>query len=69
MKVYRTAAITAVWRNMAKVDGFSIKHVNLPLRFFACVLGLLDPNSVATISERTRIIDSAIKKINPNQLQ
>lgn len=65
MKVYRTAAITAVWRNMAKVDEHSIKYVNLPLRFFAYVLGLLDQNSVATIAERTRLIDSIIKKIKP----
>ena len=65
MKVYRTAAITAVWRKMAKVDGSSIKHIALPARFFAYVLGLLDKNSVATIAERTTAIDSAIKKIKP----
>lgn len=65
MKVYRTATITAVWRKMAKVDNYSIKYVNLPARFFAYTLGLLDPNSVATIAERTKIIDSTIKKIKP----
>ena len=65
MKVYRTAAITAVWRCMAKVDDYSIRYVNLLLKFLAYILGLLDPNSVATISERTRIIDSAIKKLKP----
>ena len=65
MKVYRTAAITAVWRSMSNLDEYSVKHVNLPSRFLAYILGILDPNSVATISERTRIIDSAIKKINP----
>lgn len=65
MKIYRTAAITAVWRNMAKADDYSIKYVGLPTRFFAYILGILDQNSVATIAERTRIIDSAIKKINP----
>lgn len=65
MKVYRTAAITAVWRNMAKVDEHSIKYVSLPLRFFAYILGLLDPNSVATIAERTKLIDFVIKKSRP----
>jgi len=65
MKVYRTAAITAVWRNMAKVDEHSIKYVSLPLRFFAYILGLLDPNSVATIAERTKLIDSVTEKSRP----
>ena len=65
MKVYRTAAITAVWRSMAKIDDCSIRHVNLPARFLAYILGILDPNSVATIAERTRIIDSMVKKLKP----
>lgn len=65
MKVYRTAAITAVWRSMAEVDDNSIRHVNLPLRFFAYILGLLDPNSVGTIAERTKLIDSLITKLKP----
>ena len=65
MKVYRTAAITAVWRSMAKADDYFIEYVNLPMRFLAYTLGMLDPNSVATISERTRLIDSAIKKLKP----
>ena len=68
MKVYRTAAITAVWRSMAKLDDYSIRYVNLPARFFAYILGLLDPNSVVTIAERTRIIDSVIKKIKPKYI-
>ena len=65
MKVYRTAAITAVWRSMAKIDEHSIRYVNLPAKFLAYILGILDPNSVATIAERTRIIDSMIKKLKP----
>jgi len=65
MKVYRTAAITAVWRHMAKVDNYSFRYVNLPMRLVSYTLGFLDPNSVATIAERTRLIDSAIKKIKP----
>ena len=62
MKVYRTAAITAVWRYMAKVDDDSISYVNFPMRILSYILGLLDPNSVATIAERTRSIDLMIKK-------
>ena len=65
MKVYRTAAITAVWRKMAGLEDYSIKNVNLPMRFFAYILGLLDPNSVATIWQRTILIDSIISKIKP----
>lgn len=65
MKVHRTAAMTAVWRSMAEVDGNSIRHVNLPLRFFAYILGFLDPNSVGTIAERTKLIDSLIIKLKP----
>ena len=68
MKVYRTAAITAVWRNMAELDDYSVKYVSLPLRFFAYILGLLDPNSVATISERTKLIDSVIEKSKPKYI-
>lgn len=65
MKVYRTAAITAAWRYMAKVDDCSIKQVRFPLKFLACILGFLDRNSVETIKERTRIIDSIIRKSKP----
>ena len=68
MKVYRTAALTAVWRYMAKVDERSIAYVNIPLRLFAYILGLLDPNSVATISERTKMINLTIKKIKPKYI-
>ncbi|GEM_PF-3200516 len=65
MKVYRTASMTAVWRNMAGIDEDSIIHVNLLMRFFAYTMGKLDPNSVATIAERTKKIDFIIKKSNP----
>lgn len=65
MKVHRTAAITAVWRSMAGVNDKSIRLANLPLRFFAYALGFLDPNSVATIAERTKLIDSLITKLKP----
>ena len=65
MKVHRTAAITAVWRKMADADDYSIGHVNLPIKFFSYILGALDQNSVKTIAERTKLIDSTIKKINP----
>ena len=66
MKVYRTASLTAVWRRMANVDDHSINYVSLPMRFVAYILGILDKNSVATISERTKIIDSAIRKLKPS---
>ena len=65
MKVYRTAAITAVWRKMAKADEHSFRYVNFPMKLFAYILGLLDPNSVATIAERTRLIDLMVKKLKP----
>ena len=65
MKVYRTAGITAVWRSMANADGYSIKNVNPAIKIFAHILGFLDKNSVATIAQRTRIIDSIIKKSSP----
>ena len=65
MKVYRTAAVTAAWRKMANVDLDSVKYLNLPTRIFAYLLGVLDPNSVATIEERTTRIGSLIKKLNP----
>ena len=65
MKVYRTAGITAVWRRMANADEHSIKHVNPAIKLFAYILSLLDKNSVATIAQRTRIIDSIIKKSSP----
>ncbi len=65
MKVYRTAAVTAAWRKMAKVESDSATYLNFPVKLFAYLLGLLDKNSVATIAERTRKIDSLIEKINP----
>ena len=68
MKVYRTAAITAVWRRMAKVDDYSVRYVNFTMRFLAYILGILDPSSVATIAERTRLIDSMIKKLKPKYI-
>ena len=68
MKVYRTASITAVWRHMAKVDEHSILFVNLPIRIFSYILGLLDPNSVKTIAERARLIDSVINNLKPKYI-
>ena len=66
MKVYRTASLTAAWRKMGKVEDYSVRYVNLPMRIFSYLLGLLDPNSVATIAERTRLIDSVINNLKPN---
>lgn len=68
MKVYRTAGLTAVWRYMAKIDLYSIKYVNLPIKIIACILGLLDPNSVKTITQRTKLIDSFIAKLKPKNI-
>ncbi len=68
MKVHRTASLTAVWRSMANIGYDSIKHVSMPMRFFAFILGRLDKNSVATISERTRLIDSDIRKLKPKYI-
>jgi len=65
MRVYHTAGLTAVWRSMGKVDKSSIRQVNFPIRTLGYMLGLLDPNSVATIAQRTRIIDSFIRKLQP----
>lgn len=65
MKIYRTAELTAVWRNMAKVDNYAIKYVNFPLQIFGYILGLLDQNTVKTIAQRTEIIDGFIKKLKP----
>ncbi len=68
MKVYRTAGLTAVWRYMGKVDDKAIKKVNLPTRIIGTVLGLLDRNTVLTIKERTKNIDSFIKKFKPKTI-
>lgn len=66
MKVYHTAALTAVWRKMAKVDDEAIRQVGVLLRVLGYLLGLLDPNSVGTIAQRTMTIDSLIRKLKPN---
>lgn len=65
MKIYYTATLTAMWRHMANVDQYAIEHVEFPLNLFGYILGLLDPNSVETIAQRTKIIDSLIKEIKP----
>jgi len=68
MKVYRTAEITAVWRHMAKVDKYSISKVNFFMKIVGKILGFLDPNSVKTISQRTILIDSFIRKLKPKNI-
>ena len=68
MKVYRTAGLTAVWRHMAKVDNYAIGQVNFPIRLIGYVLGLLDPSSVETIAQRTKLIDSFIRKLKPKNI-
>ncbi|HLG24224.1 MAG TPA: hypothetical protein VI564_04830 [Candidatus Nanoarchaeia archaeon] len=65
MKEYRTAAFTAVWRKMGKVDDLSIKQVPFFQKIVGYILGFLDKASVDTISKRTLAIDSLIKKTNP----
>jgi len=65
MKVYRTAGLTAIWRGMGKVDEYAAERVNVPMRVIGYVLGLLDPNSVETIVQRTKLIDSFIRKLRP----
>jgi len=65
MKVYRTAGLTAVWRSMGKVDEYAAERVNVPMRVLGYILGLLDPNSVETIAQRTKIIDAFIRKLRP----
>ncbi|MDP6647806.1 MAG: hypothetical protein QGH34_00225 [Candidatus Woesearchaeota archaeon] len=65
MKIYRTAGITATWRYMAKVDDLSIEQVSFPIRMMGYVLGWLDTNSVKTIEQRTKYIDSVILKTRP----
>lgn len=65
MKVYHTAGLTAVWRSMGKVDDYATEKVNVPIRILGYVLGLLDPNSVETIAQRTKLIDSFIRKLRP----
>ena len=68
MKVYRTAGITAVWRYMSNVDNHAISYVNFPLRVLGYILGILDPNSVETIAQRTKLIDEFIKKLKPKYI-
>jgi len=68
MKVYRTAGLTAVWRSMGKVEKYSTEKVSFPMKVIGHVLGLLDPNSVETIVQRTRFIDAFIRKIKPKSI-
>lgn len=65
MKVHKTAGLTAVWRYMGNVDGHSYLRVGLFTKVVGGILGLLDPNSVQTIAQRTLSIDSFIKKLKP----
>jgi len=65
MKVYRTAGLAAVWRSMGNVERYSTEHVSIPMKLVGHILGLLDPNSVETIVQRTKFIDTFIKKIKP----
>ena len=67
-KVYRTAGLTAVWRHMAKVDDYAIQYVNFPLKIFGYILGVLDPNSIKTIAQRTMLVDSFIRKLKPENI-
>ena len=68
MKVYKTAALTATWRCMGKVEKESIKKVGFSTKIIAYVLGFLDPASIQTISHRTLLIDHLIKKTNPETI-
>ena len=65
MKVYRTAGLTAVWRSMGRVERYSTEKVSFPMKIVGHILGLLDPNSVETITQRTKFIDTFIKKLKP----
>jgi O-methyltransferase involved in polyketide biosynthesis len=65
MKVYNTAGLTAVWREMAKVEK---AYVNDKMKAMGHVLGWLDPNSVSTIAERTKLIDFFREKLKPKNV-
>jgi len=65
MKVYRTAGLTAVWRSMGRLEKYSTENVSFPMKIIGHVLGLLDPNSVETIVQRTKYIDTFIKRLKP----
>jgi len=65
MKVYHTAGLTAVWRSMGKIERYSTEKVSFPLKIAGHLLGLLDPNTVETIAQRTKFIDTFIKKLKP----
>jgi len=66
MRVHHTAGLAAVWRNMGKIERFSTEKVSFPMKIVGHLLGLLDPNSVETIVQRTKFIDTFIKKLKPN---
>nr|MCH8003508.1 hypothetical protein [Nanoarchaeota archaeon] len=65
MKVYRTAGLTAVWRSMGKVENHSTEQVSIPMKIVGYLLGLLDPNSVETIAQRTKFIDTFVRRLKP----
>ncbi len=66
--VIKTAGLTAVWRQMAKVDQYAKYYTSIYTKIIGYILGKLDSNSVKTIAQRTLLIDSLIKKINPKTI-
>lgn len=66
MAITKTAGLTAVWRQMSKVDPYAKQYTSLPTKIIGYILGKLDPNSVETIAQRTILIDKLLKKIKPS---
>lgn len=68
MSIANTAGLTAVWRQMSKVDRYAKNYTSIYTKILGYLLGKLDPDSVRTIAQRTVSIDNLIKKINPKTI-
>jgi len=68
---YEGVSHSRTYGYMAKhggIEGHSAKQVSFPIKILGYVLGWLDPDSVRTITARTRSIDTMINELKPKYI-